>query len=48
MVIQRSEIWWVILSEPLGSDSGYRRPIINIQSDVFNLSRIALNTLTKT
>ena len=41
MVIQRGEIWWANLPEPLGSEPGYRRPVLIVQSDDFNLSRIA-------
>lgn len=41
MVIKRGEIWWATLPEPAGSEPGYRRPIIVVQSDDFNRSRIA-------
>ena len=41
MVIQRAEIWWADLPEPLASESGYRRPVLVVQSDDFNRSRIA-------
>ena len=41
MVIQRGEIWWADLPEPIGSEPGYRRPVLVIQSDDFNRSRIA-------
>ena len=41
MVIQRGEIWWASLREPAGSEPGYRRPVLVIQSDDFNRSRIA-------
>jgi mRNA interferase MazF len=41
MVIQRGEIWWASLPEPIGSEPGYRRPILVIQSNDFNRSRIA-------
>jgi mRNA interferase MazF len=40
MVIQRGEIWWAELKEPAGSGPGFRRPIVVIQSDDFNRSRI--------
>ena len=36
----RGEIWWASLSDPLGSGPGYRRPVVVIQSDPFNESRI--------
>ena len=40
MVIQRGEIWWATLPEPIGSEPGYRRPVIIIQSNAFNRSQI--------
>jgi mRNA interferase MazF len=40
-VIRRGEIWWATLPEPVGSEPGYRRPVIVIQSNDFNQSRIA-------
>jgi mRNA interferase MazF len=40
MVIERGEIWWTELPEPTGSQPGYRRPVLVIQSEVFNRSRI--------
>lgn len=36
----RGEIWWAQLSEPMGSEPGYRRPILIIQADAFNKSNI--------
>ncbi len=36
----RGEIWWANLPEPLGSEPGYRRPILIIQDDIFTQSRI--------
>lgn len=41
MVIRRGEIWWASLPEPVGSEPGYRRPVLVIQADEFNASRIA-------
>lgn len=41
MVIRRGEIWWASLPEPVGSEPGYRRPVLVVQSDEFNQSRIA-------
>lgn len=40
-MIQRGEIWWATLPAPVGSEPGYRRPVLIIQSDDFNRSRIA-------
>jgi mRNA interferase MazF len=39
-VIQRGEIWWADLAEPRGSEPAFRRPVVVIQSDAFNRSRI--------
>jgi len=36
----RGEIWWADLTEARGSEPGYRRPILIIQADPFNSSRI--------
>jgi mRNA interferase MazF len=38
--MQRADIWWANLPEPVGSGPGYRRPVLVLQSDTFNLSRI--------
>ena len=38
--IQRGEIWWADLPEPRRSEPGYRRPVLVIQADAFNASRI--------
>ena len=40
MVIKRGEIWWAELPEPTGSEPGYKRPLIIIQSNEFNKSKI--------
>lgn len=40
MVIERGEIWWADLPEPVGSNPGFSRPVLIIQSDKFNRSRI--------
>lgn len=38
--MHRGEIWWAALPEPLGSEPGYRRPVLIVQADAFNASRI--------
>jgi len=38
--VQRGEIWWSSLPTPDGSSPGFRRPILVIQSNEFNRSRI--------
>ena len=40
MVIERGDVWWADLGEPGGSEPGYRRPVLIVQSDAFNRSRI--------
>jgi len=40
VVVERGQIWWADLDEPTGSGPGYRRPILVVQSDAFNRSRI--------
>jgi mRNA interferase MazF len=41
MMIRRGEIWQAELREPLGSEPGYRRPVLILQSDDFTRSHIA-------
>lgn len=41
MVITQGEIWWTDLGEPVGSAPGYRRPVLVVQGDPFNRSRIS-------
>ncbi len=38
--MERGDIWWAALRAPAGSEPGYRRPVLIIQSDDFNQSRI--------
>jgi mRNA interferase MazF len=38
--MKRGDIWWANLPEPVGSNPGHRRPVLIIQSDAFNRSRI--------
>jgi mRNA interferase MazF len=39
-VIERGTIWWAELGEPGGSAPGFRRPVLIVQADAFNRSRI--------
>jgi mRNA interferase MazF len=41
VVISQGEVWWADLPEPTGSGPGYRRPVVVVQSDALNHSRIA-------
>lgn len=38
--MQRGEIWWASLPDPVGSMPGYRQPVLVIQSNAFNASAI--------
>lgn len=38
--MERGAIWWASLPEPTGSAPGYLRPVLIIQADEFNRSRI--------
>ena len=40
MVIERGQVWWADLGEPAGSEPGFRRPVLVVQSDAFNRSRL--------
>ena len=39
--MRRGEIWWAELPAPKGSGPGYRRPVLIVQADSFNRSRIS-------
>ena len=41
MVISQAEIWWADLPDPIGSGPGFRHPVVVIQGDAFNRSRIS-------
>lgn len=41
MVISQGEVWWADLPEPSGSGPGLRRPVVVVQGDALNRSRIA-------
>lgn len=41
MVISQGEVWWADLIEPSGSEPGFRRPVIIVQGDSFNRSKIS-------
>ena len=38
--MMRGELWWVDLGLPYGSEPAYRHPVLIIQNDFFNNSRI--------
>jgi mRNA interferase MazF len=37
----QGEVWWADLGEPVGSAPGLRRPVVVVQCDGFNHTRIA-------
>lgn len=37
----RGDIWWTDLGVPSGAEPGFRRPVLVVQSDAFNRSRIS-------
>ena len=39
--MNRGEVWWANLPDPVGSGPGYRRPVLVVQANAFNNSRIA-------
>ena len=41
MVISQGDVCWADLPEPVGSGPGLRRPVIVIQGDALNRSRLA-------
>jgi mRNA interferase MazF len=41
VVIAQGEIWWADLPAPAGSGPGFRRPIVVVQGDALNRSRIS-------
>ena len=40
MIVERGQVWSADLGEPEGSEPGYNRPVLIIQSDAFNRSRL--------
>lgn len=40
-MISQGDIWWAELAPPQGSEPGYRRPVLVVQADSLNASRIA-------
>jgi len=39
--MKRGEIWWANLPPAVGSGPGYRRPVLVVQSNAFNESKIS-------
>jgi mRNA interferase MazF len=40
VVVQRREVWWADLEEPRGFEPGFRRPVLVVQADAFNRSKL--------
>lgn len=41
MVVAQGDVWWAGMPSPTGSGPGFRRPVIVVQGDALNRSRIA-------
>ena len=41
MVVAQGDVFWVDLPDPVGSGPGLRRPVLIVQGNAFNRSRIA-------
>ncbi len=39
--VVQGEVWWANLPEPAGSGPGFRRPVVVVQGDHLNRSKIA-------
>jgi mRNA interferase MazF len=39
--VAQGEVWWADLPEPTGSGPGFRRPVVVVQGNPLNRSRIA-------
>lgn len=40
-MVAQGEVWWANLTDPQGSEPGFRRPVLVLQSDAFNQSNLA-------
>jgi mRNA interferase MazF len=40
VTVGHGEVWWADLAEPIGSGPGYRRPVVVVQGEPLNRSRI--------
>jgi mRNA interferase MazF len=41
VVVAQGDVWWADLADPTGSGPGFRRPVVVVQGDALNASRIA-------
>ena len=40
MVVSQGEVWWADLPDPIGSGPGFRRPVIVVQGNSLNRSKL--------
>jgi len=40
VVVSRGDVCWASLPDPTGSGPGFRRPVVVVQGDAFNASRL--------
>lgn len=40
-MISQGEVWWADIPPPTGSGPGFRRPVVVVQGDALNRSRLA-------
>jgi mRNA interferase MazF len=40
VVVERGQIWWADVGAPAGAAPGFRRPVLIVQNDAFNRSRL--------
>jgi len=41
VVVAQGDVFWATLPEPVGSAPGFTRPVVVVQTDALNVSRIA-------
>lgn len=41
VAVTQGEVWWAELPEPVGSGPGFRRPVVVVQGNSLNRSRLA-------
>jgi mRNA interferase MazF len=41
VVVSQGDVCWASLPDPTGSGPGFRRPVVVVQGDAFNASRLA-------
>jgi mRNA interferase MazF len=41
VVVSQGDVFWASLPDPTGSGPGFRRPVVVVQGDAFNASKLA-------